>query len=142
MGRQPNQIGFLEVPRTCEVKPRFGARSARKSPFRGLSQRAACENHRLDGHTLKGILAQAEPPGYRRKEARLRRVLAALMLTIQRTSESNRIAPKKQRHPAQRIFQRLKAEYRHLSGRLTRDLSRRRRGRLGGGGNGARYQSA
>jgi len=42
----------------------------------GVSKRAACEKYGLGWHTLAKILAYAEPPGYRKTEARPKRVLA------------------------------------------------------------------
>jgi transposase len=83
----------------------------------GLSQRAACEKYQLGWHTLKKILSHAEPPGYRQKQARPRRVLAPVLPIIHEILDSDQKAPKKQRHTAKRIFERLKAEYGYLAGR-------------------------
>ena len=83
----------------------------------GMSQRAACAKYKLGWHTLKKILAHAEPPGYRQKAARPRRVLAAVLPIIHEILEADGKAPKKQRHTAKRIFERLKAEYGYLGGK-------------------------
>ena len=83
----------------------------------GLSQRAACEKYQLGWHTLKKILSHAEPPGYRQKQARPRRVLAPVLPIIHEILDSDQNAPKKQRHTAKRIFERLKAEYGYLGGK-------------------------
>lgn len=77
----------------------------------GLSQRAACAKYNLGWHALKKILAHAEPPGYRQREARPRRVLAAVLPIIHEILVADGKAPKKQRHTAKRIFERLNAEY-------------------------------
>jgi len=83
----------------------------------GLSQRAACEKYKLGWQTLKKILSHSEPPGYRQKEARPRPVLAPVLPVIHEILKSDQKAPKKQRHTAKRIFERLKAEYGYLGGK-------------------------
>ena len=83
----------------------------------GLSQRAACEKYQLGWHTLKKILAHAEPPGYRQRQSRPKRVLAAVLPIIHEILEADRKAPQKQRHTAKRIFERLKAEYGYRGGK-------------------------
>jgi transposase len=75
-----------------------------------LSQRAACEKYRLGWHTLKKILAHAEPPGYRQRQPRPKRKLEPFLPIIHQILEADRQAPKKQRHTAWRIFQRLRDE--------------------------------
>ena len=77
----------------------------------GLSRRAACEKYQLGWQTLKKILSHSEPPGYRQKEARPRPVLAPVLPIIHEILVADQKAPKKQRHTAKRIFERLKAEY-------------------------------
>lgn len=83
----------------------------------GLSRRGACEKYKLGWHTLKKILAHAEPPGYRQRQSRPKRVLAAVLPIIHEILEADRKAPKKQRHTAKRIFERLKTEYGYLGGK-------------------------
>ena len=51
----------------------------------GMSQREAKRKYGLGWETLKKILAHAEPPGYRQKEARPRRVLAPVLPIIHST---------------------------------------------------------
>ena len=77
----------------------------------GLSRRAACEKYQLGWQTLKKILSHSEPPGYRQKEVRPRPVLAPVLPIIHEILVADQKAPKKQRHTAKRIFERLKAEY-------------------------------
>ncbi len=84
---------------------------------KGLSKRAACEKYRLGWRTLAKILAHAEPPGYRQRQVRPKRVLAAVLPIIHEILEADRTAPKKQRHTAKRIFERLKAEYGYRGGK-------------------------
>ena len=76
-----------------------------------LSQRAACLKYSLGWHTLKKILAHAEPPGYRQSKPRLKRKLGTVLPIIHQILEEDRQAPKKQRHTAKRIFERLRDEY-------------------------------
>jgi hypothetical protein len=66
---------------------------------------------------LKKILAHAEPPGYRQRQSRPKRVLAAVLPIIHEILEADRKAPKKQRHTARPIFERLKAKYGYLGGK-------------------------
>ena len=83
----------------------------------GMSQREAKRKYGLGWETLKKILAHSEPPGYRQKEARPRRVLAPVLPIIHEILVADQKAPKKQRHTAKRIFERLKAEYGYLGGK-------------------------
>lgn len=76
-----------------------------------LSRRGACKKYGLGWHTLKKILAHDEPPGYRQSQPREKRKLAPFLPIIQQILEADRQAPKKQRHTAKRIFQRLRGEH-------------------------------
>ena len=76
-----------------------------------LSRRGACKKYGLGWHTLKKILAHDEPPGYRQSQPREKRTLAPFLPIIQQILEDDRQAPKKQRHTAKRIFQRLRDEH-------------------------------
>ena len=83
----------------------------------GMSKRAACVRYVIGWHTLAKILAHAEPPGYRSRSPRPKRVLAAVLPIIHEILEADRKAPKKQRHTAKRIFERLKAEHGYQGGK-------------------------
>jgi transposase len=76
-----------------------------------LSQRAACKKYGLGWHTLKKILAHAEPPGYRCSQPRRKRKLGLFLPIIHQILEADRQSPKKQRHTAKRIFERLRDEH-------------------------------
>jgi transposase len=82
-----------------------------------LSQRGACEKYHLGWRTLKKILAHAEPPGYRQSKPRPKRKLAPFLPIIHQILVDDRQAPKKQRHTAERIFERLRAEHGFQGGR-------------------------
>ncbi len=81
-----------------------------------LSKRAACVQYKLSWHTLAKILAHQEPPGYCQKQPRRKPKLAAFLPVIHQILEDDRQAPKKQRHTAWRIFQRLKGEHQFQGG--------------------------
>jgi transposase len=76
-----------------------------------LSKRAACREYELSWHTLAKILVHEEPPGYRQKQPRKKPKLAAFLPIIHQILEDDRSAPKKQRHTAWRIFERLGDEH-------------------------------
>ena len=59
-----------------------------------LSQRAAMKKYGLGWHTLKKILAHAEPPGYRQTKARPKRKLEPFLAFIRQILEADRQAPK------------------------------------------------
>jgi transposase len=84
-----------------------------------LSRRAACRQYGLGWHTLKKILAHAEPPGYRQQRPRKKPMLEAFLPVIEEILTADQQAPKRQRHTAKRVFERLRDEYGYLGG-LTR----------------------
>lgn len=81
-----------------------------------LSQRAAMKQYGLGWHTLKKILAHDEPPGYRQRLPRTKRKLEPFLPIIRQILEDDRQAPRKQRHTAHRIFERLRDEHGYTGG--------------------------
>jgi transposase len=81
-----------------------------------ISRRAACQEYGLGWHTLQKILAHAEPPGYRSSQPRPKRKLEPFLPIIHQILEDDRQAPRKQRHTAHRIFQRLREEHGYQGG--------------------------
>jgi len=81
-----------------------------------LSKRAACREYELSWHTLEKILAHQEPPGYRQKQPRRKPKLEPFLPIIHEILQQDGQAPKKQRHTAWRIFERLQDEYRFKGG--------------------------
>jgi len=75
-----------------------------------LSKRAACREYGLHWQTLEKILGHVEPPGYRQQAPRQRPKLERFLPLIFEILEADKKAPRKQRHTAQRIFDRLAAE--------------------------------
>jgi transposase len=82
----------------------------------GLSKRAACREYDLHWDTLTKILSHAEPPGYRRTAPRPRPKLDPFLGVIHQILEGDKKAPRKQRHTAIRIFQRLRDEHTYRGG--------------------------
>jgi transposase len=83
-----------------------------------ISKREACRQYALQWRTLKRILNHAEPAGYQRQQPRAKRKLDKFLPIIHEILERDRQAPKKQRHTAQRLFDRLRAEH-QFDGGLT-----------------------
>jgi len=76
-----------------------------------LTKRAACREYDLHWETLEKILAHVEPPGYRRTKPHHKPKIEPFLPIIEEILESDRKAPKKQRHTAQRIWERLRDEH-------------------------------
>ena len=75
-----------------------------------LSKRAACQQYGINWRTLAKMLSHVEPPGYRRQSQREQPVLGLHLAWIHEVLEQDKQEPKKQRHTAKRIFDRLKLE--------------------------------
>jgi transposase len=82
----------------------------------GLSKRAACREYDIHWDTLKKILEHAEPPGYRRRTPRPKPKLDPFLPVIHQILEDDKKAPRKQRHTAHRIFERLRDEHGYTGG--------------------------
>ena len=75
-----------------------------------MSKRQACKTYELHWDTLEKILASPEPPKERKKTDREKPVIGPYLPIIHAILESDKKAPKKQRHTAKRIFERLRDE--------------------------------
>jgi transposase len=82
----------------------------------GQSKRSVCREFDIHWDTLQRILRHSEPPGYRRAAARLRPKLEPFLPVIHQILEADKKAPRKQRHTARRIFERLRDEYGYTGG--------------------------
>jgi transposase len=82
----------------------------------GLSNRAACREHDIHWNTLQKILDCPEPPGYRRPAPRPKPKLDPFLPVIHQILEGDKKAPRKQRHTARRIFERLRDEQGYTGG--------------------------
>lgn len=83
-----------------------------------ISQREAIRQYQIHWLTLKKILAHEEPPGYRRSKPPRRRKIDPVLPVIRQILADDQKAPKKQRHSAHRIWQRLRDEH-HFTGGYT-----------------------
>src|SRR5262245_37292612 len=81
-----------------------------------ISQREACRPYQIHWLTLKKILAHEEPPGYRRTRPPRRPKIDPVLPVIRAILDADKAAPKKQRHTAHRIGQRLRDEHAFTGG--------------------------
>ncbi len=75
-----------------------------------MSKRKACKKYKIHWDTLEKILAAPEPRKKRREADRKKPVLGPYLPVIHAILEADKDAPKKQRHTAKRIFERLRDE--------------------------------
>lgn len=83
----------------------------RRSVLTGkLSKRQACKKYEIHWETLEKILTNPEPPRQRRPAERTKPVIGPWLPVIHEILEADKESPKKQRHTAKRIFERLRDE--------------------------------
>jgi transposase len=87
------------------------ARVRRAVLVEGQSRRAVAREFGLARKTVNKMLAYSLPPGYRRKQPVRRPKLGPWQGVIDAILEEDQRRPKKQRHTAKRIFERLRAEH-------------------------------
>ena len=75
-----------------------------------ISKRGACREYEIHWGTLEKILTFTEPPGYRLKKPR-GSIVDPFLPIIKEILESDKKVHRKQRHTAQRIFERLRDEH-------------------------------
>src|SRR6266581_5407613 len=98
----------------------------------GLSIRALAERHQVHRRTVRQALAAALPPPRKQPERRPAPKLGPYRPLIDQWLSADREAPRKQRHTAKRIWQRLLEEQgADVAERTVRDYVRRRRRELG-----------
>ena len=88
---------YIRVRRACHVG--------------GMSKSEAARAFNIDRKTVRKILAHSVPPGYRRSKPPVRPELDGFIPIIDQILEADRALPKKQRHTAQRIFERWRDAY-------------------------------
>ena len=105
---------YVRVRRACMVE--------------GMSTREAARVFGLHRDTVRKMLEYSVPPGYRRQSPPRRPKLDPYHGVIDRILEEDRSLPKKQRHTAKRIYDRLRAEH-GFTGKYTivKDYVRERR---------------
>ena len=107
---------YVRVRRACMVE--------------GMSSREAARVFGVHRDTVRKMLEHSVPPGYRRQSPPRRPKLDPYRGVIDRILEEDRSLPKKQRHTAKRIYDRLRAEH-GFGGKYTivKDYVRERRRR-------------
>jgi transposase len=104
------------------------ARVRRACHAEGMSQREAARVFSIDPKTVAKMLRFAVPPGYRRSKPPVRPKLDPLLPVIDRILKEDQSRPRKQRHTARRLFERLKAEHGFTGGEtIVKDYVRERR---------------
>lgn len=76
----------------------------------GVSRRQIRRETGMHARTLRKILAHSEPPGYRQQQPRPKKKLGAYVGRIEQILKEDQAMPRKQRHTAKRIWERLQAE--------------------------------
>ncbi len=108
---------YAQVRRACHVE--------------GMSIREASRVFNLDRKTVRKMLLFSVPPGYRQVKAVRRPKLDPFTGIIDQILEEDEARPRKQRHTAKRIFDRLREEYGFEGGEtIVKDYVRGRRRRL------------
>ena len=104
------------------------ARVRRACMVDGMSTREAARVFGLHRDTVSKMLKYSAPPGYRRRSPPRRPKLDPYRGVIDRILEEDRSLPRKQRHTAKRIYERLRAEH-EFPGKYTivKDYVRERR---------------
>ena len=82
----------------------------------GLSRREAARRYGIDPRTVAKMLAFSVPPGYRRSRPPARPKLDRFTGIIDAILAVDEARPKKQRHTAKRIFERLRDEHGYSGG--------------------------
>lgn len=84
-----------------------------------ISKRQACREYDLHWVTLKKILSHEDPPGYRWSAPARRPGIEPMLPVIRQILDDDTTAPRKQRHTAHRIWQRLRYEHGFTTSRPT-----------------------
>ena len=84
----------------------------------GISERAAAERFGINARTVSKMLKFSVPPGYVRTKPPFRPKLDAFVGVIDAILAADKERPKKQRHTAKRIFERLRDEH-GFAGKIT-----------------------
>jgi transposase len=94
----------------------------------GLSERETARRFGIDRRTVKKMLRYPAPPGYRRTQPVRRPKLEEFTGIIDAILAADRDEPRKQRHTAQRIFERLRDEHGFSGGyTIVKDYVRQQR---------------
>ena len=75
------------------------------------SKREILRREGIHWETLRKILEHSEPPGYRLKEPRPKPKIGPYLERIAQIIEEDKAFPKKQRHTAKRIYERIRGRW-------------------------------
>ena len=93
----------------------------------GMSQREASRHFGISRDTVRKMMSYSVPPGYRRLAPVRRPKLDAFIAVIDRWLDEDRAVPRKQRHTAKRVFDRLRDEHGFAGGyTIIKDYMRKR----------------
>jgi transposase len=76
----------------------------------GVSRRQILRETGMHWRTLKKMLAHSQPPGYRQQQPRRKTKLGPYLERVEQIVREDRTQPRKQRHTAKRIWERLRSE--------------------------------
>ena len=82
----------------------------RRVIIEGVSKRQILRETGWHWRTLKKVLLHSEPPGYRQVKPRKKQKVGPYLWRIEQILKQDKALPKKQRHTAKRIWERLQAE--------------------------------
>jgi transposase len=82
----------------------------------GKSRKQTALDFGIDERTVKKMFDNPVPPGYRLSKPRAKPKLGAFVATIDEILLADQAAPRKQRHTAKRIFERLRDEHGYTGG--------------------------
>ena len=103
----------------------------RKVLVEGVSKRTVKAEYGIHTKTLERILANPQPPGYKMNRPRPKPKIGPFLDRIEEILRHDRDVPKKQRHTAKRIFDRIKAEEGYSGGYTqVKEAVRKLKGRL------------
>jgi transposase len=86
------------------------SRIRRECLVEGKSVRKASEEFGINRRTIRKMLKHPNPPGYQHKKGKERPKLGSVLEMVHQIIEEDKNAPKKQRHTAKRVFERVKEE--------------------------------
>jgi transposase len=102
-------------------------RKVRLARSEGMSQRELARHFNISRDSVRKMLAFSAPPGYRRKKEIKRPKLDGFTEIIDDWLEEDKKVPRKQRHTAKRIHERLRAEHGFTGGyTIIKDYVRQR----------------
>lgn len=76
----------------------------------GMSRRQAAKHFNISRDSVAKVVSYSTPPGYQRRSPILRPKLDGVVSTIEYWLEEDLKVPRKQRHTAKRVFDRLRDE--------------------------------